>query len=296
MMNIRHLLLPEYRCPCGKLLFKGVLMLSEIEMKCRYCGKVRTIGEAYEELGDNQYAALAALATEDAYQHDDPSPIVIDMTDSMLSILGWDRDELIGKEVRSFDPLMDARAYGNLWKLFRARKFQPFTIEVYQPKKGGGFVKSRSRTIFQHTKDFIYLFTIFDLLENPSTPRALPQDGIDIESLFCPFVIEIDTSGICLMTSYEFASTLGYLITDIVNQPFVNLYPEQAVKERAERVRDILQNRKPFRTMNDTFQGKNGKKRLFDSFFTARYTDKGVFDGCAVNLWPASDTKIPVTQ
>lgn len=291
-MNIRHLPLPEYRCRCGKLLFKGVLMLSEIEMKCRYCSKVRTIGETYEELGHNQYAALAALATKDAYQHDDPSPIVIDMTDSMLSILGWERDELIGKEVRSFDPLMDTRAYGNLWKLFVARKFQPFTIEVYQPKKKGGFVKSRSRTIFQHTKDFIYLFTIFDLLENPSVPKALSQDEIDIESLFCPFVIEVDASGICLMTSYELASALGYLITDIVNQPFISLYPEHARKERTERLHEILQNRKSFRIMHDTFQGKNGAKRLFDSFFTARYTDKGVFDGCTVNLWPASDAKI----
>lgn len=32
--------LSEYRCDCGKLLFKGSLLLSIIEVKCRRCGKV----------------------------------------------------------------------------------------------------------------------------------------------------------------------------------------------------------------------------------------------------------------
>lgn len=38
--------LSEYRCTCGKLLFKGVLFLSAIEIKCKRCGEIRRIHTA----------------------------------------------------------------------------------------------------------------------------------------------------------------------------------------------------------------------------------------------------------
>jgi phage FluMu protein Com len=36
--------LKEYRCSCNKLLFKGVLIDCKIEIKCRRCGGIKTIG------------------------------------------------------------------------------------------------------------------------------------------------------------------------------------------------------------------------------------------------------------
>lgn len=33
----------EYRCECGKLLFKGVLVDSEVEVKCKGCKKLVTL-------------------------------------------------------------------------------------------------------------------------------------------------------------------------------------------------------------------------------------------------------------
>lgn len=35
-------LLIEYRCACGKLLFKGVMLVSVVEIKCKRCGKTKT--------------------------------------------------------------------------------------------------------------------------------------------------------------------------------------------------------------------------------------------------------------
>lgn len=45
------MLLNEYRCPsCGKLLFKGLLVDSEVEAKCRGCGEVHVFhGESKEK-------------------------------------------------------------------------------------------------------------------------------------------------------------------------------------------------------------------------------------------------------
>lgn len=33
----------EYRCPCGKLLFKGLLIDSTVEIKCKNCGNLTKI-------------------------------------------------------------------------------------------------------------------------------------------------------------------------------------------------------------------------------------------------------------
>ena len=285
MNTQKQLAFPEYRCACGKLLFKGMLMLSQLEIKCRYCGSLRVIGEKYEELTKNQYAFLAAISTKDAGK-DDPSPYVVDVADSALDILGWKREELIGREIKSLDPLMASDAYGNLWRLIVARKFQPLTLDVYQPKKDGAFVKSRARTIFQHAKDTIYLLTIFDLLENPSVPKALPLDAIEVEKIFCPFVLEIDKDGICDTVSYEFASLLGYVMTEIINRPFTDLHSKSLVPDRAQHLHEMTDSRTSFRIANDTFEGKSGKKHSFDTFFTVRYGDNGVFDGFTVTLWP----------
>jgi len=34
-------ILIEYRCQCGKLLFKGLLIIGVIETKCKRCGQIK---------------------------------------------------------------------------------------------------------------------------------------------------------------------------------------------------------------------------------------------------------------
>lgn len=42
-------LLKEYRCACGKLLFKGFLTNAVIEIKCKRCEKVNLFEENYSQ-------------------------------------------------------------------------------------------------------------------------------------------------------------------------------------------------------------------------------------------------------
>jgi phage FluMu protein Com len=43
--------LSEYRCPCGKLLFKSPLFWGRIEIKCRRCRDVKVFEIASAKLG-----------------------------------------------------------------------------------------------------------------------------------------------------------------------------------------------------------------------------------------------------
>lgn len=284
------IILNEYRCQCGKLLCKGMLLISMLELKCRFCHRVNRFNgiDWLNMEGSNQYAILAAISTVDA-QKDDPSPYIVDATDSTFSILGFTREELIGREVRSLDPLMASGAYGNLWKLIVERDFRPFAIEVYQPRKDGKFIKTRSRAVFQKTKETIYLLSIFDPIEILScVPDRLPPfASSDIKKMFCPFVLELNQNGVCDTATYEVASLLGYLITDIVNEPFLNLYPKSIARDRRKSMFRMIKNRQSFCIRNDMLEGKGGARHIFDSYFTVRYTDSGIFAGFSVTLWPA---------
>lgn len=46
MSTLPMLLLKEYRCDCDKLLFKGALFLSTVEVKCKRCGSVKTFNDS----------------------------------------------------------------------------------------------------------------------------------------------------------------------------------------------------------------------------------------------------------
>jgi phage FluMu protein Com len=40
--------LAEYRCQCGKLLFKAMPVINVLEIKCRGCGRIIRFGRADE--------------------------------------------------------------------------------------------------------------------------------------------------------------------------------------------------------------------------------------------------------
>lgn len=284
------IILNEYHCQCGKLLCKGVLLTSMLELKCRFCHRVNRFNgiDWLNMEGSNQYAILAAISTVDA-QKDNPSPYIVDATDSAFRTLGFTREELVGREVYSLDPLMASGAYGNLWKLIVERDFRPFALEVYQSRKDGMFIRARSQTVFQKTKETIYLLSIFDPIEILSyiPDRLSPFASSDIKKMFYPFVLELNQNGVCDTVTYEFAGLLGYIITDIINKNFLNLYPENIMEKRKKLMSKMIENRQSFCIRNDMLEGKGGARHIFDSCFTVRYTDHGIFTGFSVTLWPA---------
>lgn len=51
--------LHEYRCDCGKLLFKSPFFTGRIEVKCRRCGFIKAFEEATKQSAQAlQYAAV----------------------------------------------------------------------------------------------------------------------------------------------------------------------------------------------------------------------------------------------
>ena len=49
--NLNDGTLKEYRCSCGKMLFKAQLFLSVVEIKCKKCGSISCFGGTQSNIG-----------------------------------------------------------------------------------------------------------------------------------------------------------------------------------------------------------------------------------------------------
>ena len=89
-------ILNEYRCDCGKLLFKGVLSVCRVEIKCKRCGAIKVIicgndylyGRAGSRL--NRCSFLSDIDCEGNF---------ISIDAEMTSLLGYEAGEVIGKSL-----------------------------------------------------------------------------------------------------------------------------------------------------------------------------------------------------
>ncbi len=93
-MSSPHLI--EYRCPCGKLLFKGLLFSSVVEVKCRRCGSFSmwTPGER------TPWAMIEC----------DASGCVVRAYGDVLQVFGRSEEELLGQDATSVLSLPSKKA------------------------------------------------------------------------------------------------------------------------------------------------------------------------------------------
>lgn len=84
--------LAEYRCTCGKLLFKGLLYQCVIEVKCRRCGEITTRGIEESDLI--------------TFFESDANAVLTDASGDVKGLLGKDKSHFIGKPLFEVFPLL----------------------------------------------------------------------------------------------------------------------------------------------------------------------------------------------
>lgn len=102
--------LTEYRCACGKLLFRGLLLLSVVEVKCKRCGR---IGVFREDGGEE--APFAFAFSLDAQRK------IVNVCRRAPHFLGYKRADLIGKPLAHFCPPLAELAAENFGRRFEIK-------------------------------------------------------------------------------------------------------------------------------------------------------------------------------
>jgi len=81
--------LREYRCDCGRLLFKGVVVTSHIEIKCSRCGKINAISGIADGFSSERFYTLFL----------DNRGRVLNTSESARDILGYSKKEITQKYI-----------------------------------------------------------------------------------------------------------------------------------------------------------------------------------------------------
>lgn len=84
--------LNEYRCSCGRLLFKGLLFQCVIEVKCKRCASLAS----WAPFEPVRYASVESNADQE----------VTGASGDLAAVLGCDGAQLIGKRLVELFPLM----------------------------------------------------------------------------------------------------------------------------------------------------------------------------------------------
>lgn len=89
------LFLDEHRCQCGKLLLRGIFFDGALEIKCKKCGTINSIDNI--KLADDATHYLLII---------NDRGIIVNASNSAGQILGYARNELIGKSFTQINPTM----------------------------------------------------------------------------------------------------------------------------------------------------------------------------------------------
>lgn len=128
-------ILKEYRCSCGRLLFKAFLFFAIVEVKCRRCSEIQT--SRHFESGP------FAFLTSDAEEN------MQDVYGDVPAVFGCEREYFLGKSVRDVFPRIgearmqsthpDAGMYGIQTNSCRLRDGTEMSLTSYViPKKHDG--------------------------------------------------------------------------------------------------------------------------------------------------------------
>ena len=96
----------DFRCACGKLLFRGMILSGGIEVKCRSCKRIETI-ESYAGSAADTERYVLVLNAEGA---------IVRTSASAPAILGYRRDDLPQKHASDVVVMLSPQFFSSLWE------------------------------------------------------------------------------------------------------------------------------------------------------------------------------------
>lgn len=227
-------LLFESRCTCGQLLFKGFLKDSLIEIKCRKCKKILSITGSNILNGIENYFLLY-----------DSSGYVVDTYSSKETILGYKKEELLGKHIDSIDLHVDRDLHENLWKKANMTRFDPLLVETFHKRKNGELVCVQENIQFRTINEKNYAIVSYEVVEK--SKGAIYQLNIapTLENISGP-VAEINIDGLITYVSNEFASDLIFGSFEMLGKSFFNFCADEIAETFKTQFSALLHSRKSF--------------------------------------------------
>jgi len=242
--------LQSYRCICGKLLFKGFLLDSTIQIKCKKCGKLMSFqGLDQDAASDTKFGMMF-----DRYGD------VVSASSNIHELFGYHLSDLLSKNYGDllFSGTREIAQTGfkYLWSLDDKEKYF-FRGETTFKNAKGQPIPGTIQSKFVKKGDEELLYSVFD-----TQPMTETLDNFVSLNEY-PFLLRIDPDGVCIDATAQ----------DMVGKPFVSILQESEAEQRA--VLSKLKLNSYFRLVNRKVKQSDETSAQMDVVFTPNFDEHG---------------------
>ncbi len=248
-------LLLDYRCLCGNLLLKGLLLGSHIEIKCRRCARIVALSDRIFSDHPNQYVLVYS-----------PEGAILDASKSASYILEYPPEVLKTKTVFDLAPHVTREGYHKMWSALQRSQSGVFTLEARQHTALGKMLMLRTKLKIHPIEAVAHVLALYELIEAPiNSSESTPFINNDIKVI--DLMAEVDTRGQFTFVSLALAETLGYPRSEILGTPLLLLYPE-AVRRVIQYEFDLMhKSQQAFSVERSQLVMANGNELILDLCF-----------------------------
>lgn len=271
------LFLNEHRCTCGKLLLKGYFFDGVLEIKCDWCGAINRIGSI--KVADDPRHYLLIVNKDGC---------IVNASSSAFHILGYTRDELIGKPITLVDPTaMKELAQKFLGPHSVLCDNNYFILEREHRLKNGRMIPV---TIFFKLYHFdeknIYLLSsarVNNSTNNDEKKFKMHEKEISDEA--CDFYFDIDRNGNYLYVSPPMKDLFGFYQEKLLGKNYFDCLTANIKAEAQKKFAYYAAYEQTYQTKDSIQVAAEGRIIHRDLYFTANYNDLGKFTGYRVFGW-----------
>jgi len=252
--------LHSYRCSCGKLLFKGFLLDSTVQIKCRNCGELTSFqGLRRDVSSDAKFGIMF-----------DRFGNVVSASSNIQKLFGYKLSELLSKNygelLKAGSSKVSRVAFSRLWSLPHKERYFYRSSVTFKNKSGTdlpGVIQSK----FVSKDDGTLLFSTFSVASGGDD-----TDKVEFSQLQeYPSTFRVDRDGICMDVSSVDRPARG----EVVGKSFIALLREDELTWRA--VLEKLQQNKHFSLIGKQFERAGSEVTRMDVFFTPNFDASGEF-------------------
>ena len=261
----------EYRCRCGRLLFKGLVLQDLIEVKCHRCKRMHYFPGLKVGDSSRRFAVLT-----------DTNGVIVNASASIVDHLQTPIHRAVQTDVAAlFARKRDIVTDTALAKQSLGHPYLRFDTTLLTREGETVAVTVSYRTV--RIDDRRFILRVVDELRTVHD-EELQEIGFDVLDI-CDLVVETNGRGIILYANNQTEKILGFRPEEVVAQKVSDIEaPEE--RERRDRNRKLLGDRQAtFRSKNFVVISKQGKRVAFDVHSTPFYDHSGEFIGYRNMLW-----------
>lgn len=254
----------EYRCGCGKLLFKGAILLSTVEVKCPRCGSIRDIRELNNDIFDKDSFGLL---------FDEQGKVATACQNAEL-MLGYDMVEFQELDISGVLPAFPPGFYQRLIRDRVLHQALPVmhSCAVLRTKQGS-LRRFEAAYSFPTLGDTPYFFAVFGEPSESCTCESIPRE---LEE-FCGegrIIFASDADGVIVIIDERSAKQLGYAAQECIGMSLASLCPAMSVHTQG--ALDLP---------HSILQRADGTALAADCHLVPRHSESGEYEGHLLFGW-----------